>query len=182
MSQCAYPGCLNKRTRVTLRRKSFHYIPTSDPEVRTLWLTALGIDVNTPPDESKFLKVCSDHFEPDDFYPKEPENKDPSSPKKRPGLRTSKKKTNPRKERTRIRPHAVPRTTVSQVNFISVLIDCLLHSKAMTMYIIAFSFILTRFLIGLHSKPWMNTIIVIENNVQYERLRFYFTLIHNDLR
>ena len=109
MRECVYQGCSNKRSTATLKHKSFHSIPELDVELRKLWLTALKIDGEPSVEQTKNWRVCSDHFEAEDFYPKEPEQ-DITPPKKRAGLRKSKQKRNPKKERTRIRPHAVPRT------------------------------------------------------------------------
>ncbi|KAJ8682021.1 hypothetical protein QAD02_017813 [Eretmocerus hayati] len=41
--------------------RSFHQIPSS-PEIRRLWLKAIGKD-----DASKWARICSDHFKKDDF-------------------------------------------------------------------------------------------------------------------
>uniref|UniRef100_A0A671L7P3 THAP domain-containing protein 1 n=1 Tax=Sinocyclocheilus anshuiensis TaxID=1608454 RepID=A0A671L7P3_9TELE len=77
---CAYPDCSNrlktKRLRSLARTHSgvvtFHVFPTSEPARLKLWLIALRLDINTPINALKLLRVCSDHFSPDDFtYPGE---------------------------------------------------------------------------------------------------------------
>uniref|UniRef100_A0A672L426 THAP domain-containing protein 1 n=1 Tax=Sinocyclocheilus grahami TaxID=75366 RepID=A0A672L426_SINGR len=51
---------------------NFHVFPTSEPARLKLWLIALWLDINTPINALKLLRVCSDHFSPDDFtYPGE---------------------------------------------------------------------------------------------------------------
>uniref|UniRef100_A0A671KBG5 THAP domain-containing protein 1 n=1 Tax=Sinocyclocheilus anshuiensis TaxID=1608454 RepID=A0A671KBG5_9TELE len=77
---CAYPDCSNrlktKRLRSLAQTHSgvvtFHVFPTSEPARLKLWLIALRLDINTPINVLKLLRVCSDHFSPDDFtYPGE---------------------------------------------------------------------------------------------------------------
>uniref|UniRef100_A0A672NSA7 THAP domain-containing protein 1 n=1 Tax=Sinocyclocheilus grahami TaxID=75366 RepID=A0A672NSA7_SINGR len=77
---CAYPDCSNrlktKRLRSLARTHSglvtFHVFPTSEPARLKLWLIALRLDINTPINVLKLLRVCSNHFSPDDFtYPGE---------------------------------------------------------------------------------------------------------------
>uniref|UniRef100_A0A671LIE9 THAP-type domain-containing protein n=1 Tax=Sinocyclocheilus anshuiensis TaxID=1608454 RepID=A0A671LIE9_9TELE len=51
---------------------TFHVFPTSEPARLKLWLIALRLDINTPINVLKLLRVCSDNFSPDDFtYPGE---------------------------------------------------------------------------------------------------------------
>ncbi|ROI15170.1 THAP domain-containing protein 4 [Anabarilius grahami] len=75
---CAYPDCTNRLKTKGLRSLAqtllgvvtFHVFPTSKPARLKLWLIALWLDINTPINELKLLRVCSDHFSPDDFtYP-----------------------------------------------------------------------------------------------------------------
>lgn len=76
------------------------------------WLLALQMDLSTPADTVKRAdhKICSVHFDPDDFYPRKAQ---PAPVKKRRrGLRKSK----PLKEhfeRTKLKPHAVPKGSLS---------------------------------------------------------------------
>lgn len=106
---CSFPNCPNKITPVTLRSLSFHRVPIADEELLKRWLVALEMEPSTPAEEVKREdhKVCSVHFDPDDFYPRKAQ---PAPVKKtRKGLR----KTKPLKEhleRTKLKPNAVPRT------------------------------------------------------------------------
>nr|XP_046258141.1 endothelial zinc finger protein induced by tumor necrosis factor alpha-like [Scatophagus argus] len=62
---CAVKTCANKaKTGAAL---SFHRLPVREPERLKLWLFALNIDVDTPPDELKKYIVCSEHFVPEDY-------------------------------------------------------------------------------------------------------------------
>uniref|UniRef100_A0A8C5CFG6 THAP-type domain-containing protein n=1 Tax=Gadus morhua TaxID=8049 RepID=A0A8C5CFG6_GADMO len=47
--------------------QSFKQFPVRDPERTQLWLVAAGLDINTPAETVPKLKICSDHFRPDDF-------------------------------------------------------------------------------------------------------------------
>lgn len=105
---CSFPNCPNKITAVTLRSWSFHRVPTADEELMKRWLLALQMDPSTPADTVKLEdhKVCSVHFDPEDFYPRKAQ----PAPvrKRRKGLR----KTKPLKEhfeRIKLKPHAVPK-------------------------------------------------------------------------
>ncbi|TNN03593.1 hypothetical protein fugu_000622 [Takifugu bimaculatus] len=106
---CSFPNCPNKITPVTLRSLSFHRVPVADEELLKRWLVALQMEPGTAAEEVKRgdHKVCSVHFDPDDFYPRKAQ---PAPVKKtRKGLR----KTKPLKEhfeRTKLKPNAVPRT------------------------------------------------------------------------
>lgn len=76
------------------------------------WLLALQMDPSTPADVVKREdhKICSVHFDPDDFYPKKAQ---PAPVKKR---RKGLRKTKPLKEhfeRTKLKPHAVPKGCLS---------------------------------------------------------------------
>lgn len=62
--KCCVKAC-NSKTRGSL---AFHAFPTFDPKRRRLWLFALNMDVNTPPDVVNKMYVCHKHFKPDDYY------------------------------------------------------------------------------------------------------------------
>ena len=126
MYECVYPGCCNKRSKATLQSKSFHSIPILDAELRKLWLTVLKIDINIPPEQTKNWYVCSDHFHPEDFYPRESAT-DETSPKKRPGLRKKKKKVTAWREYRRIKPTAVPTSPLEVIMYFNfcICLDCL---------------------------------------------------------
>ncbi|ROL46137.1 THAP domain-containing protein 4 [Anabarilius grahami] len=77
---CAYADCSNRLktkrlcslTRTHSGVVTFHVFPTSEPARLKLWLIALRLDINTPINILKMMRVCSDHFSPDDFtYPGE---------------------------------------------------------------------------------------------------------------
>ncbi|ROI15219.1 hypothetical protein DPX16_6230 [Anabarilius grahami] len=78
---CAYLDCSNrlktKRLRSLARTHSgvvtFHVFQTSEPARLKLWFIALRLDISTPINVLKLLRVCSDNFfYPDDFtYPRE---------------------------------------------------------------------------------------------------------------
>ncbi|XP_063067071.1 uncharacterized protein LOC134458586 [Engraulis encrasicolus] len=65
---CVYPGCGREMRKYY--PESFHRIPLHD-EVFRLWLDVLQLDVNTPIPTLKEqdYRVCSAHFDPDDFIP-----------------------------------------------------------------------------------------------------------------
>lgn len=64
---CAFPTCGNKMTRNT--PLSFHRLPLNDAKTRKSWLVVLQLDVNTPTETLRLAdhRVCSDHFERDDY-------------------------------------------------------------------------------------------------------------------
>ncbi|KAK0132604.1 THAP domain-containing protein 4 [Merluccius polli] len=62
---CAFKKCTNKSYKWALQ--SFHTFPLRDPERTQLWLLASGLDINTPAETLHKLRLCSDHFRPDDF-------------------------------------------------------------------------------------------------------------------
>uniref|UniRef100_A0A8C2EIR4 THAP-type domain-containing protein n=2 Tax=Cyprinus carpio TaxID=7962 RepID=A0A8C2EIR4_CYPCA len=75
--KCAFPGCPN-REKLTSKRKgaltlpqnerlTFHRFPSNDRERLNLWLLAVQRDVNLPINFVKHMKLCSEHFSPDDF-------------------------------------------------------------------------------------------------------------------
>lgn len=106
---CSFPNCPNKISPVTLRSLSFHRVPTADEELMKRWLLALQMDPATPADVVKREdhKICSVHFEPGDFYPRKAQ---PAPAKKRrKGLRRS-KPLKEHLERTKLKPHAVPKS------------------------------------------------------------------------
>ncbi|MEQ2158088.1 hypothetical protein GOODEAATRI_008668, partial [Goodea atripinnis] len=65
---CVFPGCVNKANSWSPYR--FHRIPLADFHLRMLWLSVLGMDVNTPPAALKHLRVCSAHFTDEDYIGK----------------------------------------------------------------------------------------------------------------
>lgn len=77
--KCAFPGCLNREKPARVRksalptppddRLTFHTFPLNDPERLTLWLLAVQRDVDLPLRYVKQMKLCSEHFSPDDFRP-----------------------------------------------------------------------------------------------------------------
>ena len=117
MYGCVYPGCCNKRSKHNLQSKSFHTIPVLDAELRKLWLTALKIDLNISPEQTKNWYVCSDHFPLEDFYPRESSTEE-TTPNKRPGLRENKRKVIVRRECRRIRPTAVPTPSLEVIIYL----------------------------------------------------------------
>lgn len=109
---CSFPNCPNKITPVTLRSLSFHRVPTADEELMKRWLLVLQMDPNTTADivKREDHKVCSVHFDPDDFYPRKAR---PAPVKKR---RKGLRKIKPLREhfeRTKLKPHAVPKSCLS---------------------------------------------------------------------
>ncbi|XP_051962723.1 uncharacterized protein LOC127629634 isoform X8 [Xyrauchen texanus] len=73
---CAFPGCFNREKLVRLRHwgsktqgesLTFHRFPRHDPQRLKLWLLALRLDLSTPTKIVRGLKVCSEHFSPDDL-------------------------------------------------------------------------------------------------------------------
>lgn len=75
--KCAFPGCPN-REKITSKRKgaltlpqnerlTFHRFPSNDRERMNLWLLAVQRDVNLPINFVKHMRLCSEHFSPDDF-------------------------------------------------------------------------------------------------------------------
>ncbi|XP_051991636.1 zinc finger MYM-type protein 4-like isoform X1 [Xyrauchen texanus] len=71
---CAFPGCHNREKPLRLRQASsqeesltFHTLPLHDRERLTLWLLALRRDPDSPIESLRTMRVCGDHFSPDDF-------------------------------------------------------------------------------------------------------------------
>ena len=78
---CIYPGCDVKVKR--FNPEAFHDLPFrfKDPELLRQWLVVLKMDIMTPVEtlKKKRYRVCSRHFDEDDFcYP----SKGPKDPKK----------------------------------------------------------------------------------------------------
>ncbi|XP_028444738.1 THAP domain-containing protein 4-like [Perca flavescens] len=67
---CAFPNCGNKMKRYLCL--SFHRLPYRNRETLQLWLAALQLDVKTPLRtlREKDYRVCSEHFDEDDFTEK----------------------------------------------------------------------------------------------------------------
>ncbi|XP_051527024.1 zinc finger MYM-type protein 4-like isoform X2 [Myxocyprinus asiaticus] len=71
---CAFPGCSNREKPLRLRQASsqeesltFHTLPLHDRGRLALWLLALRRDLDSPIESLRTLRVCGDHFSPDDF-------------------------------------------------------------------------------------------------------------------
>ncbi|KAJ8278414.1 hypothetical protein GJAV_G00087360 [Gymnothorax javanicus] len=62
------------RNRVSSRDEpvAFHRLPLRDPERLRLWLSAAGLDVDSPVKSLRAVRVCSEHFSPDDYRLKDP--------------------------------------------------------------------------------------------------------------
>lgn len=75
--KCAFPSCPNRENPARVResllemssRLSFHKFPLYDCERMTSWLLALKRDVHLPTRHVKLMRVCSEHFLPEDFQP-----------------------------------------------------------------------------------------------------------------
>ncbi|XP_067304884.1 FAD synthase isoform X1 [Pseudorasbora parva] len=71
---CAYPGCFNQEKSLRLRQwasmqeesLTFHTLPLHDVQRLNQWLLALRRD-RSPIQSIRGLRVCSEHFSPDDF-------------------------------------------------------------------------------------------------------------------
>ncbi|XP_071397181.1 THAP domain-containing protein 1-like [Centroberyx affinis] len=74
---CAFPRCFNRERRVRYRERAssggafvaFHKLPLHDSERLYLWLVALRMDVNAV-ESLHAVRVCSEHFSPEDYRPK----------------------------------------------------------------------------------------------------------------
>lgn len=72
---CAFPGCFNQEKSLRLRQwasmqeksLTFHTLPLNDVKRLNLWLLALRRDSSSPIQSVRGLRVCSEHFSPDDF-------------------------------------------------------------------------------------------------------------------
>ncbi|KAJ8365191.1 hypothetical protein SKAU_G00140220 [Synaphobranchus kaupii] len=63
--RCAFQGCPNAAKKWA--PQSFHRFPVEDQQRTQLWLLAARMDVNTPIETLRKLKMCSDHFTQDDY-------------------------------------------------------------------------------------------------------------------
>ncbi|KAK7147480.1 hypothetical protein R3I94_010110 [Phoxinus phoxinus] len=72
---CAFPGCFNQEKSLRLRQwasmqeesLTFHTLPLNDEKRLNRWLLALRRDSGSPIQAVRGLRVCSEHFSPDDF-------------------------------------------------------------------------------------------------------------------
>lgn len=66
---CAMPNCGHRMRKY--KGLSFHRLPLYDPETLPLWLGVLQLDMQTPFEvlKAKDYRVCSEHFDDDDFSP-----------------------------------------------------------------------------------------------------------------
>ncbi|XP_056123687.1 FAD synthase isoform X1 [Rhinichthys klamathensis goyatoka] len=72
---CAFPGCFNQEKSLRLRQwasmqeesLTFHTLPLNDVKRLNRWLLALRRDSGSPIQSVRGLRVCSEHFSPDDF-------------------------------------------------------------------------------------------------------------------
>uniref|UniRef100_A0AAR2JZD4 THAP-type domain-containing protein n=1 Tax=Pygocentrus nattereri TaxID=42514 RepID=A0AAR2JZD4_PYGNA len=65
-AECSVPGC-DKYEEARAKGVIFHRFPEKDVELCKRWLAAIGRDVNTPQKNYVYLRVCSQHFTPDDY-------------------------------------------------------------------------------------------------------------------
>ncbi|XP_040895106.1 uncharacterized protein LOC121182574 [Toxotes jaculatrix] len=68
---CSVPGCKGYK-KARSRGVVFHSLPTRDPERCRKWLKAIHnpkFDENTPVNKYGNIRVCSQHFKPDDYEP-----------------------------------------------------------------------------------------------------------------
>uniref|UniRef100_A0A8C9XF12 THAP domain-containing protein 1 n=1 Tax=Sander lucioperca TaxID=283035 RepID=A0A8C9XF12_SANLU len=67
---CAFPNCGNQMKRYL--SLSFHRLPLRNREILQLWLVVLQLDVQTPLRtlRERDYRVCSEHFDEDDFTEK----------------------------------------------------------------------------------------------------------------
>ncbi|XP_005159757.1 uncharacterized protein isoform X2 [Danio rerio] len=66
MVMCVVKGCDNKSK--VYSTVMFHRIPTKNDMLKYQWLATLNIDHKTPLETIKKWRVCSEHFQPDDYY------------------------------------------------------------------------------------------------------------------
>ncbi|XP_077067125.1 FAD synthase isoform X1 [Siphateles boraxobius] len=72
---CAFPGCFNQEKSLRLRQwasmqeesLTFHTLPLNDVKRLNRWLLALRRDSGSPIQSVRGLRVCSEHFSPNDF-------------------------------------------------------------------------------------------------------------------
>uniref|UniRef100_A0A673H3R2 THAP-type domain-containing protein n=1 Tax=Sinocyclocheilus rhinocerous TaxID=307959 RepID=A0A673H3R2_9TELE len=75
--KCACPGCPNREKPAKVRksalptptddRLTFHTFPVNDPKRLRRWLLAVQRDVDFPLRYVSQMRLCSEHFSPDDF-------------------------------------------------------------------------------------------------------------------
>ncbi|XP_072547513.1 uncharacterized protein [Salminus brasiliensis] len=65
-AECSVPGC-EKYEVARAKGVIFHRFPEKDVELCRKWLAAIGRDVNTPRKNYVYLRVCSQHFTPEDY-------------------------------------------------------------------------------------------------------------------
>uniref|UniRef100_A0A3B5ASI0 THAP domain-containing protein 1 n=1 Tax=Stegastes partitus TaxID=144197 RepID=A0A3B5ASI0_9TELE len=68
---CSVPGCMGYK-EARSRGVVFHSLPTRDPERCRKWLKAIHnpkFDENTPVIKYGNIRVCSQHFKPEDYEP-----------------------------------------------------------------------------------------------------------------
>ncbi|GAA6094498.1 zinc finger protein 85-like [Tachysurus ichikawai] len=64
--RCSVPGC-GKRKQAKVKGVVFHRFPEKDLELCSKWLAAIGKVVNKTEKKFASLRVCSQHFRPDDY-------------------------------------------------------------------------------------------------------------------
>ncbi|XP_058617369.1 uncharacterized protein LOC131530888 [Onychostoma macrolepis] len=78
VQKCAFTGCPNRRKPARLRKRavpttderlSFHTFPVNDPQRLQLWLLSVQRYVDLPLGNVSQMRLCSEHFSPDDFKP-----------------------------------------------------------------------------------------------------------------
>ena len=64
---CAFPGCYKRMRRYN--PESFHRLPVKNSDTLKQWLIVLHLDVETSVEtlREKDYRVCSNHFDQDDF-------------------------------------------------------------------------------------------------------------------
>ncbi|KAI4901319.1 hypothetical protein NFI96_001228 [Prochilodus magdalenae] len=65
-AECSVPGC-DRYEEARAKGVVFHRFPEKDVELCKKWLAAIGRDVNTPQKNYVYLRVCSQHFRPEDY-------------------------------------------------------------------------------------------------------------------
>ncbi|KAF5898841.1 zinc finger protein 37-like, partial [Clarias magur] len=64
--RCSVRGC-GKRNQAKAKDVVIHRFPEKDPDLCGRWLAAIGRDVNHTERKYSSLRVCSQHFRPDDY-------------------------------------------------------------------------------------------------------------------
>lgn len=62
---CALCGCKDNKSRPP--GVSFYSLPQRNPQLCTQWLTAINLPLDTPPTSYSKIRICSQHFCPEDF-------------------------------------------------------------------------------------------------------------------